>query len=157
MGSMRALWAYGLVLSLAGLAGCTGTTEDTNGVAATATPSAVTLSISGAVSVLLSTDGTGPEASKPCASRPDAKTQVGAEVRVRDDKGKTLGAQKLPMGDTEGSPFKMCSFYFSFEVSGASEKYEMSIEGFPPMHYIREDIRRGLHFYETEQGTLIQQ
>ncbi|WP_431775598.1 hypothetical protein [Streptomyces cucumeris] len=153
---MRALWAYGLVLSMVGLAGCTGTTEDTKGAAATATPSAVTLSISGGVSVLLSMEGKGPEVGKPCTPPPGARTRVGAEVRVRDDEGKTLGTQKLSMGDTYGSTLKTCELHFSFEVSGASEKYEMSIEGFPPMHYIREDIRRGLHFYETEQGTLIQ-
>ncbi|CAM5532414.1 hypothetical protein STANM309S_06783 [Streptomyces tanashiensis] len=37
------------------------------------------------------------------------------------------------------------------------EDYEFSVEGFPPMQYSREDIRRGLSFYETEQGTLAQQ
>ena len=154
---MRALWACGLVLSMASLVGCSGTTEDAKNVAPTATPSAVTLAISGSVTVLLSIDGKGPEIGEPCTPPAGSKVKVGAEVRVTDDDDKTLGTQKLPTGRAAGSTLKTCKFDFSFKVPGASENYEMSIEGFPPMPYTREDIRRGLSFYETEQGTLAQQ
>lgn len=50
--------------------------------------------------------------------------------------------------------FKQCAFVLSFKVSGAPENYKLIISDFAPMQYTREDIRRGLSFYETEQGTL---
>ncbi|CAM5410710.1 hypothetical protein STANM309S_01224 [Streptomyces tanashiensis] len=152
---MRTLWACGLVLSMAALVACSGSA--TNDTTPTAAPSAVTLAISGRLSVLLSTDGKGPEAGKPCTPPADSKVKPGAEVRVTDEEGKTLGAQKLQPGRAVGSTLKACGFDFSFKVPGAAENYEFSVEGFPPMQYSREDIRRGLSFYETEQGTLAQQ
>ncbi|MFF9504889.1 hypothetical protein [Streptomyces sp. NPDC014656] len=76
---------------------------------------------------------------------------------MTDDKGKTLGTQKLGAGHAGGSTLKTCNFYFSFKVPDAAENYEMRVEGFAPMKYTREAIRRGLSFYETEQGTLAPQ
>ncbi|MFF6840280.1 hypothetical protein ACFY8X_16050 [Streptomyces tanashiensis] len=76
---------------------------------------------------------------------------------MTDEEGKTLGAQRLQPGRAVGSTLKACGLDFSFKVPGAAENYEFSVEGFPPMQYSREDIRRGLSFYETEQGTLAQQ
>ncbi|MFE0773367.1 hypothetical protein [Streptomyces sp. NPDC058861] len=114
------------------------------------------LAISGSVSVLLSTDRSGPGVGEPCTPPAGSKVKVGAEVRVTDDEGKILGAQKLPVGRASGSILNTCRFGFSFKVPGTAENYEMSIEGFTPMRYTREDIRRGLSFEETEQGTLFQ-
>ncbi|MFF8279989.1 hypothetical protein ACF05T_28470 [Streptomyces lateritius] len=112
------------------------------------------LAISGSVHVLLSTDGVGPGIGKPCTPPSNAKLQLGAEIRVTDEDGKILGGQKLQDGLTSGSILKACGLDFSFKVSGASENYKLIIGDFPPMRYTREDIRRGLAFYETEQGTL---
>ncbi|MFE1271981.1 hypothetical protein [Streptomyces sp. NPDC058757] len=154
---MRTWWACGLVLGMIGLVGCSGTAEDPQEAAPTATPSVARLAISGAITVLLSTDGKGPDVGKPCAPPAGSKVKAGAEVRVTDSEGKTLGTQKLGAGHADGSMLKTCNFSFSFKVPGAAENYEMSVEGFPPMRYTREDIRRGLSFYETEQGTLAPQ
>ncbi|MEV0449192.1 hypothetical protein [Streptomyces sp. NPDC050600] len=41
-------------------------------------------------------------------------------------------------------------------MSGAAEKYVLTVEGFPPLPYTREDIRRGLFLWEDE-GTLAPQ
>ncbi|MER7762649.1 hypothetical protein [Streptomyces sp. NPDC097619] len=80
---------------------------------------------------------------------------AGQEVRVTDGEGTVLGTGKLADGRTRGSAmFKQCAFVLSFKVSGAPENYKLIISDFAPMQYTREDIRRGLSFYETEQGTL---
>ncbi|GHG05175.1 hypothetical protein [Streptomyces zaomyceticus] len=154
---MRTLWACGLVLSMIGLAGCTGAAQDSKGEPQTPKPSPVMIAISGRVQVLLSTDGTGPGTGEPCTPPQGAKAQAGMAVRVTDGSGTALGAQKLAAGRTTGSALKGCALDFSFKVSGASEHYKLIIGEFPPMTYTREDIRRGLSFYETEQGTLAEQ
>ncbi|MFB7288582.1 hypothetical protein [Actinacidiphila glaucinigra] len=153
---MRKLWACGLALGMAGLVGCSGTGEDSKEAAPSATPSAVTLAISGRVKVELSTDGKGPEIGKPCTPPPGSKVKAGAEVRVTDGDGELLGAYRLEPGVTLGSIVKSCEFGFSFKVPGASESYVMTVEGFPPTPYTREDIRRGISVWETDQGTLSQ-
>ncbi|MCX5417828.1 hypothetical protein OOK09_38980 [Streptomyces sp. NBC_00059] len=154
---MRKLWACGLALGMAGLIGCSGTTEDSKETVPSTTPSAVTLAISGKVTVELSTDGKGPEIGKSCTPPKGSKVRAGAEVRVTDSDGEILGAYGLEPGVTRGSSsFKTCDFGFLFKVPGASENYVMTVEGFPPMPYSREDIRRGLSLWETGQGTLSQ-
>ena len=155
---MRKLWVCGgLVLGIAGLVGCSGTTNDAQDSAPpSASPSAVALAINGRVAVELSTDGKGPAIGKPCTVPPNSKVKAGAEVRVTDDAGKILGTDALTPGEARGYTLKSCDFTFSFKVSGAAEKYVLTVEGFPPMPYIREDIRRGLSFWEDE-GTLIPQ
>lgn len=152
---MRALWACGLVLGLAGLVGCTGATEDAKGTPRSATPSPVMLAISGGVDVPLTAGGEDPELGKPCTPSPDATSRLGMEVRVTDDEGRVLGSEKIRTTYTRGSSsFKNCNLSFSFKVPGASESYKLTIGTFAPLRYSREDIRRGLSFYETEQGTL---
>lgn len=153
---MRKLWACGLALGMAGLVGCSGTGEDSKEAAPSATPSAVTLAISGRVKVELSTDGKGPDIGKPCTPPPGSKVKSGAEVRVTDGDGKILGTYRLKPGFANGSVLKSCEFGFLFKVPGASENYVMTVEGFPPMSYTREDIRRGISLWETDQGTLSQ-
>ncbi|MEV7278717.1 hypothetical protein [Streptomyces sp. NPDC093111] len=102
----------------------------------------------------LSTDGKGPATGKPCTVPPNSKVRAGAEVRVTDGTGKVLGSDVLMPGEAQGSTLKSCEFAFSFKVSGASEKYVLTVAGFPPLPYGREDIRRGLSFWETDEGTL---
>lgn len=153
---MRKLWVCGLALGMAGLVGCSGTGEDSKEAAPSATPSAVTLAISGRVKVELSTDDTGPDIGKPCTPPPGSKVKSGAEVRVTDGDGKILGTDRLEPGFANGSVLISCEFGFFFKVPGASENYVMTVEGFPPMSYTREDIRRGLSLWETDRGTLSQ-
>ncbi|MGW4704692.1 hypothetical protein [Streptomyces sp. NPDC004285] len=76
---------------------------------------------------------------------------------MTDEDGKTLGVQKTARGYTRGTTLKSCALPFSFKVSGASERYTLIIGDYSPMQYTREEIRRGLSFYETEQGTLAPQ
>ncbi|MER8047666.1 hypothetical protein [Streptomyces sp. NPDC094032] len=151
---MRKLWACGLALGMTGLLGCSGATEDSKNAAPSATPSAVALAINGRVAVESSTDGTGPDVGKPCTVPADSKVKAGAEVRVTDSDGKVLGTDRLDTGFAFGSTLKSCEFSYSFKVPGASENYVLTVEGFPPMPYTREDIRRGLNFWE-DQGTLV--
>ncbi|MEU1617780.1 hypothetical protein ABZ479_10795 [Streptomyces sp. NPDC005722] len=155
---MRKLWVCGLALGMAGLVGCSGTGEDSKEAAPSATPSAVTLAISGRVKVELSTDGKGPDIGKPCTPPPGSKVKAGAEVRVTDGDGEILGTSRLKPAYTYGieDSLKTCELDFLFKVPGASENYVMTVEGFPPMPYTREDIRRGLSLWETDQGTLSQ-
>lgn len=154
---MRRPWVCGgLVLGIAGLVGCSGTTNDAKDSAPSATPSAVTVAINGRVSVELSTDGKGSSIGKPCTVPPNSKVKAGAELRVTDDAGKILGTGALAPGRAQGYTLKSCEFTFDFKVSGAAEKYVLTLEGFPPLPYTREDIRRGLFLWEDE-GTLAPQ
>ncbi|MGW9437248.1 hypothetical protein [Streptomyces sp. NPDC055607] len=113
------------------------------------------LAISGGIDVMLADNGAGAELNAPCTPPPTAKTQLGQEVRVTDGDGIVLGTGKIEGGITRGHALvKGCSVDFSFKVPGTSENYQLIIGSFEPMPYTREDIRRGLSFYETEQGTL---
>ncbi|MFF0476544.1 hypothetical protein [Streptomyces sp. NPDC004284] len=118
---------------MAGLVGRTGTAQDAEGVAQTATPSPAMLAISGSVQVHLSIDDTGPAIGKPCTPPPNAKTQIGMKVRVTDETGTTLGSQTIQNGLTRGSTLKACGLDFPFKVSGAPENYKLIAESFPPM------------------------
>ncbi|MFJ9434894.1 hypothetical protein ACIRQY_35375 [Streptomyces sp. NPDC101490] len=152
---MRKLWACALVLGTVGLTGCSGTVENGSASGPAPTPSPVNLAISGGVSTLLSIDGkTGPEAQQPCKPPAKSRLKLGMEIRVTDDSGKLLGSQKLDEAITLGTILKECRLDFSFKVPGDAENYKLTIGDFQAMSYTREDIRRGLSFYETEQGTL---
>ncbi|MFJ3902247.1 hypothetical protein [Streptomyces sp. NPDC090025] len=159
---MRKLWACGLVLGMAGLVGCAGGSggsggasdaSDTskNSASPSAKPSpAVTLTISGSLAVELPT-GKGPADGERCKAPSGSRLKAGAKVRVTDSGGKVLGSDRLNPGTAFGSSTLMlCRFPVSFKVPGASATYVLSVEGFPPLTYTREDIRRGLDLWESD-------
>ncbi|MFF4172580.1 hypothetical protein [Streptomyces sp. NPDC001744] len=151
---MRALWACGLAVGMLGLAGCTGATDDAKDVPPPNTPSAVWLAITGDVDIPLP-KGSDAGLRESCTPPSNAKTQIGTEVRVTDDSGKALGTGELRRGFIRGElTRKTCSVGFSFRVSSAPDNYRLIIGEFPPIPYTRENIRRGVSFIETEQGTL---
>lgn len=154
---MRALWVVGMVLGMLGLAGCTDSAEGAKSAPQTAKPSPLLLSVQGGIAVMLPNNGAGTELGGPCTPPPSAKIQLGQEVRVTDGNGTSLGTGKIEGGRTRGmSQLKQCRVEFAVRVSGVPDEYQLIIGNFEPMPYSREDIRRGLSFYETEQGALAQ-
>ncbi|MFD5110085.1 hypothetical protein [Streptomyces cinereoruber] len=155
---MRTLWACGAIFSVVGLVGCSGVPEEAKGAPPTVTPSAAMLSISGGIDVAFPDADVAPELRTPCTPPPNAKTQLGQEMRVLDDKGTVIGTGKIKGGMTLGHDlFKFCSVDFSFKVPGVSENYQLVIGDFAPLNYTREGIRRGLSYMETEDGALVVQ
>ncbi|MGW1226265.1 hypothetical protein [Streptomyces sp. NPDC002530] len=155
---MRTLWVCGAVLGLAVLVGCTSTSEASGGASPDASPavspSSVVLTINGSIDVMVGDDPSA-QVSQPCTPPARAKVKIGQEVRVTDDQGSVLGTGKITRGHTKGNAtVKMCSVGFSFRIPGAAENYRLIIGHFEPMPYTREDIRRGLHFYQTDDGAL---
>ncbi|MEU1369125.1 hypothetical protein ABZ454_23745 [Streptomyces sp. NPDC005803] len=74
---------------------------------------------------------------------------------MTDGNGTVLGTGKVEGGRARGrSQLKLCKVSFTVRVPGGPENYQLIIGAFEPMPYSREDIRRGLAFYETEQGGL---
>ncbi|MFJ3819438.1 hypothetical protein [Streptomyces sp. NPDC090056] len=138
------------------LAGCTGMSEEAKSASPTATPSPVMLAISGGIDVMFPSPDAAPEPLTLCTPHPSAKTQLGQEIRVLDDKGTVIGTGKIDGGMTQGNDwFKACSVRFSFKVPGTSENYQLIIGNFAPLNYTREGIRRGLSYDETAQGALV--
>ncbi|WP_435192214.1 hypothetical protein [Streptomyces sp. bgisy126] len=138
------------------LAGCAGTPEEAKGTSPSATSSPAMLSISGSIDVMFPSPDAAPEPYTPCTPHPNAKTRLGQEMRVLDDKGTVIGTGKIDGGMTEGNDWmKACSVGFSFKVPGASENYQLIIGNFAPLNYTREGIRRGLSYDETAQGALV--